>query len=220
MEKVSTINLNLLTEKLYLEGVTNSLYENISNYGVGDIEASVLMEGLMTEEKNKDMLRDLVNDLKLAPKLIFTFGSGITAFYGPIKELLDSGGLNISEENIILLILTSLCLLTGQPDIKKLVDKVKEEGLYSTLKGVNDFISETKNLLNSVIKNTLGVSHSLLDILGFTFLLVPTMGTLSKLINEYGLTIGNVKTLFTGLLLSVATYSVKAVINKVKNKFN
>ncbi len=220
MEKVSTINLNLLTEKLYLEGVTNSLYENISNYGVGDIEASVLVEGLMTEEKNKDMLRDLVNDLKLAPKLIFTFGSGITAFYGPIKELLDSGGLNISEENIILLILTSLCLLTGQPDIKKLVDKVKEEGLYSTLKGVNDFISETKNLLNSVIKNTLGVSHSLLDILGFTFLLVPTMGTLSKLINEYGLTIGNVKTLFTGLLLSVATYSVKAVINKVKNKFN
>jgi len=220
MEKVSTINLNLLTEKLYLEGVTNSLYENISNYGVGDIEASVLVESLMTEEKNKDMLRDLVNDLKLAPKLIFTFGSGITAFYGPIKELLDSGGLNISEENIILLILTSLCLLTGQPDIKKLVDKVKEEGLYSTLKGVNDFISETKNLLNSVIKNTLGVSHSLLDILGFTFLLVPTMGTLSKLINEYGLTIGNVKTLFTGLLLSVATYSVKAVINKVKNKFN
>ena len=46
------------------------------------------------------------------------------------------------------------------------------------------------------------------------------MDTLSKLINDYGLTIGNVKTLFTGLLLSVATYSVKTVINKVKNKFN
>jgi len=220
MKKVSTINLNLLTEKLYLEGVTNSLYENISNYGVGDIEASVLMEGLMTEEKNKDMLRDLVNDLKLAPKLIFTFGSGITAFYGPIKELLSGGGLNITEENIILLILTSLCLLTGQPDTKKLVNKVKEEGLYPTLKGVNNFISETKDLLNSVIKNTLGVSHSLLDILGFTFLLVPTMDTLSKLISDYSLSIGNVNTLFTGLLLSVATYSVKAVINKIKGRFN
>ena len=200
--------------------MTNSLYENISNYGVGDIEASVLMEGLMTEEKNKDMLRDLVNDLKLAPKLIFTFGSGITAFYGPIKELLSGGGLNITEENIILLILTSLCLLTGQPDTKKLVNKVKEEGLYPTLKGVNNFISETKDLLNSVIKNTLGVSHSLLDILGFTFLLVPTMDTLSKLISDYSLSIGNVNTLFTGLLLSVATYSVKAVINKIKGRFN
>lgn len=220
MKKVSTINLNLLTEKLYLEGVVNSLYENISQYGEGEVKASVLMEGLMFEEKNKDMLRDLVNDLKLAPRLIFTFGSGITAFYGPIKELLNGGGLNISDENIILLILTSLCLLTGQPDVKKLVSKVKEEGLYSTLKGVNDFISETKELLNGVIKNTLGVSHSLLDILGFTFLLVPTMDTLSKLINDYGLTIGNVKTLFSGLLLSIATYSVKAVINKVKNKFN
>ena len=220
MKKVSTIKLNLLTEKLYLEGVTNYLYENISNYGVGDVEASVLMEGLMTEEKNKDMLRDLVNDLKLAPKLIFTFGSGITAFYGPIKELLSGGGLNITEENIILLILTSLCLLTGQPDTKKLVNKVKEEGLYPTLKGVNNFISETKDLLNSVIKNTLGVSHSLLDILGFTFLLVPTMDTLSKLISDYSLSIGNVNTLFTGLLLSVATYSVKAVINKIKGRFN
>ena len=220
MKKVSTIKLNLLTEKLYLEGVTNYLYENISNYGVGDVEASVLMEGLMTEEKNKDMLRDLVNDLKLAPKLIFTFGSGITAFYGPIKELLSGGGLNITEENIILLILTSLCLLTGQPDTKKLVNKVKEEGLYPTLKGVNNFISETKDLLNSVIKNTLGVSHSLLDILGFTFLLVPTMDTLSKLISDYSLSIGNVNTLFTGLLLSVTTYSVKAVINKIKGRFN
>tara|TARA_R110001592_G_scaffold104103_5_gene293041 strand:+ start:182 stop:844 length:663 start_codon:yes stop_codon:yes gene_type:complete len=220
MKKVSTINLNLLTEKLYLEGVTNSLYENISNYGVGDIEASVLMEGLMTEEKNKDMLRDLVNDLKLAPKLIFTFGSGITAFYGPIKELLSGGGLNITEENIILLTLTSLCLLTGQPDVKKLVGRVKEEGLYPTLKGVNNFISETKDLLNSIVKNTLGVSHSLLDILGFTFLLVPTMDTISKLIGDYGLTIGNVNTLFTGLLLSIVTYSVKAVINKIKDRFN
>ena len=220
MKNISTINLNLLTEKLYLEGVTNSLYENISNYGVGDIEASVLMEGLMTEEKNKDMLRDLVNDLKLAPKLIFTFGSGITAFYGPIKELLNGGGLNVSEENIILLTLTSLCLLTGQPDVKKLVDRVKGEGLYPVLKGINNFISETKDLLNSIAKNTLGVSHSLLDILGFTFLLVPTMDTISKLIGDYGLTIGNVNTLFTGLLLSVVTYSVKAVINKIKDRFN
>jgi len=220
MRNISTININLLTEKLYLEGIVNSLYENISNYHEGDVEASILMEGLITEENNNKMLKELIDDLKLAPKLIFTFGSGITAFYGPIKELLNSGGLNISDENIILLILTSLCLLTGQPDVKKLVSKVKEEGLYSTLKGVNDFISETKDLLNSVIKNTLGVSHSLLDILGFTFLLVPTMDTLSKLINDYGLTIGNVKTLFTGLLLSVATYSVKTVINKVKNKFN
>lgn len=220
MKNISTININLLTEKLYLEGIVNSLYENISNYNEGDIEASILMEGLLTEENNKKMLKDLIDDLKLAPKLIFTFGSGITAFYGPIKELLKSGGLSVSDENVILLILTSLCLLTGQPDVKKLVSKVKEEGLYSTLKGINNFISETKDLINGIIKNTLGVSYSLLDILGFTFLLVPTMDVLSKLINDYGLTIGNINTLFTGLLLSVTTYSIKAIVNKIKNKFN
>ena len=220
MKNISTININLLTEKLYLEGIVNSLYENISNYNEGDIEASILMEGLLTEENNKKMLKDLIDDLKLAPKLIFTFGSGITAFYGPIKELLKSGGLSVSDENVILLILTSLCLLTGQPDIKKLVSKVKEEGLYPTLKGINNFISETKDLINGIIKNTLGVSYSLLDILGFTFLLVPTMDVLSKLINDYGLTVGNINTLFTGLLLSVTTYSIKAIVNKIKNKFN
>lgn len=220
MKNISTININLLTEKLYLEGIVNSLYENISNYNEGDIEASILMEGLLTEENNKKMLKDLIDDLKLAPKLIFTFGSGITAFYGPIKELLKSGGLSVSDENVILLILTSLCLLTGQPDVKKLVSKVKEEGLYPTLKGINNFISETKDLINGIIKNTLGVSYSLLDILGFTFLLVPTMDVLSKLINDYGLTIGNINTLFTGLLLSVTTYSIKAIVNKIKNKFN
>ena len=96
----------------------------------------------------------------------------------------------------------------------------KKKGVIPGKGVVNNFISETKDLLNSVIKNTLGVSHSLLDILGFTFLLVPTMDTLSKLISDYSLSIGNVNTLFTGLLLSVATYSVKAVINKIKGRFN
>ena len=125
----------------------------------------------------------------------------------------------MSPEQIVLVTLTSLVLLSGEDDAKKLMEKVKDEGLTSTLKGVKNFISNTKEVINSITRNVIGTTYSLLDILGFTFLLVPTMEVITKLINDYGLTIGNLESMFSGLALSIVTYTVKNTLKKIKNKF-
>ena len=105
MKNISKIKLNLVKEKLYTEGLVNRLYEDIANYGEGDVEAKVLMESILKEEKDKSIISDIVDDFKLAPKFLFTFGTGITAFYGPIQRLLEGSGISMSEYEIYLLTL-------------------------------------------------------------------------------------------------------------------
>ena len=219
MKNIPKIKLNLITEKLYLDGMVNEIYENISHYDNAEVEAPLLMERLINEENNNEILRGIIDDLKLAPKFVFTFGTGIGAFYKPIEDLLSGSGINVTPEQIVLVTLTSLVLLSGEDDAKKLMEKVKDEGLTSTLKGVKNFISNTKEVINSITRNVIGTTYSLLDILGFTFLLVPTMEVITKLINDYGLTIGNLESMFSGLALSIVTYTVKNTLKKIKNKF-
>ena len=44
MRKISKINLNLALEKIYMEGLVNSLYTDISNYGNEAEDLSLLIK--------------------------------------------------------------------------------------------------------------------------------------------------------------------------------
>ena len=218
MKNISKIKLNLVTEKLYVEGIVNKLYEDIANYGEGDVKANILMESILKEEENKSIIGDIVDDFKLAPKFIFTFGTGIGAFYGPIQKLLEGSGIVISEYETYLLIITAIATLMNETDSNKLVSYLKEKGLYSFLKDVKDYITNSKKLINSVTKNVLGATYSLSDILGFTALLVPTMKLMSDVINDYGVTSNTLGVMLKGIILSTSVYGIKSIVKRIKNK--
>ena len=202
MKNISKIKLNLVKEKLYTENLVNRLYEDIANYGEGESGAKVLMETILKEEKNKSIIEDIVDDFKLAPKFIFTFGTGIGAFYGPIQRLLEGSGVTMTEYEIYLLIVTAITTLMNESNSGVLVDRIKEKGLYSSLTDVIEYIKNSKKVINSVTKNVLGTTYSLADILGFTSLLVPTMNLMSDIINDYGVTSGTaIKWCISGLIL-------------------
>ena len=220
MKNISKIKLNLVTEKLYVEGIVNKLYEDIANYGEGDVKANTLMESILKEENNKSIIGDIVDDFKLAPKFIFTFGTGIGAFYGPIQKLLEGSGVVISEYETYLLIVTAIVTLMNESDSSVLVETLKEKGLYSSLKDVMEYIKNSKKVINSVTKNVLGTTYSLSDILGFTALLVPTMNLMSDIINDYGVTSNTLGSMLKGVILSTSVYGIKSIIKRVKNKIN
>ena len=220
MKNISKIKLNLVTEKLYVEGIVNKLYEDIANYGEGDVKANTLMESILKEENNKSIIGDIVDDFKLAPKFIFTFGTGIGAFYGPIQKLLEGSGVVISEYETYLLIVTAIATLMNESDASVLVETLKEKGLYSSLKNVMEYIKNSKKVINSVTKNVLGTTYSLSDILGFTALLVPTMNLMSDIINDYGVTSNTLGIMLKGVILSVSVYGVKSIVKRIKNKIN
>lgn len=220
MKNISKIKLNLVKEKLYTEGLVNRLYEDIANYGEGEVEVKILMESILREEKGKNIIEDIVTEFKLAPKFIFTFGTGIGAFYEPIEKLLTGSGFKISEYQIYLLIITAIALMVNEVNSSKLVEKLKEEGIHSALSSVMEYVGNTKKLINSVTKNVLGATYSLSDILAFTTLLVPTMNILSQIIDEYGLNSKSLSVMLKGVVLSASIYGIKSVIKRIKNKIS
>lgn len=220
MKNISKIKLNLVTEKLYLEGIVNKLYENIANYGEGDIKAKTLMESILKEEKSKSIVSDIVEDFKLAPRFIFTFGTGISALYGPVQKLLEGSGFSLSEYEIYLLIITAIATLINESNASSLVDTVKEKGLYASMEATIDYIKNSKKIINSVTKNVLGTTYSLTDILGFTALLVPTMNLMSDIISDYGVTSKTLTVMLKGVVLSSSIYGVKSIVKRIKNKIN
>jgi len=220
MKNISKIKLNLLQEKLYVEGLCNELYTNIAFYGERDSDIKLMIESSSEEKGTNKILNDVVTDLKLAPKFIFTFGSGIGAFHGPVSRLLQGSGFSMTKEEVVLLIITAIAILLNEPDSKKLMDTVKEKGLLPALKGVKDLISSVQEIINNITRKVINTTYSLSDVLSFTFLLVPTMQTISKLINDYGITTGTISELVKGLLFATITYSVKGVLKKIGKRFN
>jgi len=219
MIKTSKINLNLTLEKIYIEGLVNALYTDISKYG-DNKDLSLLIKENDEKENTNNIVSDIVNDLNVSKKFLFTFGTGIGAFVNPVSELISGSGLSMTKEDIVLLIITAISILINDSDKSILKNKVKERGLNPSLGGVKELIKNTKKIINNVTEKTIEVTYSLSDILGFTFLLVPTTDILTKIINEYGLNVSNVKEMLLGITLASATFGVKSVLKRVKNKLS
>lgn len=203
-----------------MEGLVNSLYTDISNYGNEAEDLSLLIKENHEKENNESILNDIVNDLNLSKKFLFTFGTGIGAFVNPVSELISGSGLSMTKEDIVLLIITAISILINDSDGEILKNKLKERGIESSLSGVKDFIKNTKKIINNVTEKTIKVTYNLSDILGFTFLLVPTTKILTKIINEYGLSVNNVKEMLMGITLASATFGVKSILDRVRDKLS
>ena len=183
------------------------------------------MKIILTEEQYKyilveNTLKDTLKELKISSGILFTFGTGIGAFIGPVDRLLSGSGFSINQKDIILLIITSFALLIKDSEGSTLIEKVKEKGLMPALKGVINFTKNVKDVLNAVAKNLTGVTYSLLDILGFALLLNPTMKILDGVIQDNDISLDNVDTLLKGTALAAIVYSLKTVFGNIKNKFN
>jgi hypothetical protein len=64
----------------------------------------------------------------------------------------------------------------------------------------------------------MNTTYGLADILGFTFILQPAMKVITELITDYGVSLDSVGQLLMGVGAGAATYAVKSVIRKLRNK--
>jgi len=182
------------------------------------------MKIVITEEQYKGILiestlKDTLNDLKINSGILLTLGTGIGAFLGPVERLLSGSGVSMNEKDIILLIITSFALIIKDSEGITLLEKVREKGLMPLLKSVINFVTNVKDVLNAVAKNLIGVTYSLLDILGFALLLNPTMKIIDDIIKNNNISSDNVERLLSGAALSATVYSLKSVFGKLKGKF-
>jgi len=178
----------------------------------------IITEGQYKKILTENILKDTLKDLKINSGILFTFGTGIGSFLNPVSRLLSGSGFSMDERDIILLIITSFALIIKDNEGVTLLEKVREKGLMLALKGVINFVTNVKNVLNAVSKNLVDVTYSLLDILGFTLLLTPTMKIIDEVIKDNSISLDNTERLLSGAALSATVYSLKSVFGKLKNK--
>ena len=181
------------------------------------------MKIIITEEQYKtilteNILKDILKDFNISSGILFTFGAGMAALMGPVDRLLNNSGFSLSEKEILLLLITSIAIIIKDSESNKLLDEVKEKGLVEALNGVGEFLINTKKLINNISSKVIGVTYSLLDILGFALLLNPTMNIVNDIISDENITSSDTNRLLSGASFAAVVYGLKSVMSKIKNK--
>ena len=180
------------------------------------------MKIILTEEQykkliNENLFKDTLKDLKINTGILFTFGTGMAAFLGPVERLLTGSGFSFNETEISLLIITAIALLINDNNKDLLLNKLKEMDLTKALDGVKNLIKNSTNIIREVVKGVLGVSYSLSEILGFAFLLNPVMKIIGSIINDRNITTDNLQVLVSGVVLGGIVFFIKNLLKKSKD---
>ena len=205
---MDNLKINLLVEQVYINGQVNRIYE------------SMLNENEKVDSKDESIVKNTMKEMGLASSFIFQFGTGIGAFMRPVTELLNNRGFSLNKEEIALILITSFAIMLthSKVEIGRLREAVKDKDLDKYLSDVTKFIFNTKKLMAAIGEKIGRVVHTLSDVLGFTFMLVPTMNILKDVINNQGVTPDNLGQLFGGLTLAAGSYGLKSIITKIMNK--
>ena len=183
------------------------------------------MKIILTEEQissilNESIIKDVMNDYKFNTGVLFTFGAGMGAFMGPVERILSKSGFIMTKQEVALLIITTFALLLKDSNYKELISIVKDKELLDPLKGVVDFVQKIKDVINTITTKMLGVSYSLMDILGFAFLLNPVMGILNSYIDTSNITVDSLEKLGMGSVLAGIAYALKSMSKKLKSNLS
>lgn len=202
---VSKLSLNLLTEEVYLKGMVNNMFENI-----------IKEQKEPSNPEEKHLVKKVAEDFKLNMGLLFTYSIGISGFVGPVMELLENQNIKVTSYDVTLIVMVVFYILLkgSNDDIEKMMSSLREKKLDKQVKPVLNFISKSLTLFK-IIGKKFGVAiTTLTDILAFTFLSVPILGTLKDLAAEKGFNLNNIDVLLTGVALSAGTYAIKNIIKR------
>ena len=183
------------------------------------------MKIILTEEQlslvlNESIIKDVMNDYKFNTGILFTFGTGMGAFMGPVERVLSKSGFMMTKQEVALLIITTFALLFKDSNYKELLSIIRDKNLLDPLKGVVNFVQKVKEIINTITTKMLGVSYSLMDILGFALLLNPVMGILKTYIDTSNVTFDSLEKLGVGSILAAIAYTLKILSNKLKSNLS
>ncbi len=223
------------------EELANEIIESICNPQIN--ESTSIDDSII-----KKILKNLSRDLKFNIGLVSTFGAGIKVMYPIIENLINNGSLKIemTSENIILLCITSLSITYLEETQNKAGDKITQDGVESVvtksdaqtmleelkMRGVGNglvkkFVSAFKSIgsfFKILFRGTPYVITGLIDMFGYTAILIPCMNTISSFIGKYDITVdtvaSNLLSVGVGLTAIVAKQGVSWLVGKIKKSLN
>ena len=174
---------------------------------------------LILEHQNTEdsFLKELLGTIGVHIEGTLTWGAGITAFYGPVKDLLLNQDPRFTDVEIAMVFIASMALVLkdNSAEIKKLISKVKEKGLEPSVNKSVNFLKTVEDIGIKVAETSGFVVSNLLDIASFTFMFLPIIDAIRAYINSEHLTMDVAPQYFKALLLSIGILSIKNLFNRL-----
>ena len=189
--------------------------------------------GLLTESNKIDYIQmqdKIIKDLKLNILLVGQFGTGISALYPFVDELMKNTKANITPEQVVLLTICAITTLYIEDkkykdnkeasvltnDAKSMLEELKLNGIGNAT--VRKTINSFRTILNMYIVVTKKTLSSLIDLFSYTALAIPIINSINILINQNGLSLDSFITNMKGIMIGVSTIIAKNGIELIANK--
>jgi len=176
------------------------------------------IELILEQQDTKDsFLKELLDSVGVHIEGTLTWGAGITAFYGPVKDLLLNQDPKFTEVEIAMVFIAAVALVIrdNSAEIKKLVNLIKGRGLEPTLNKSVTFLKTVEDIGIKIAETSGFVVTNLLDIASFTFMFLPIIDAIRAYTNSEHLTMEMAPQYFKALLFSVGILSIKNLFNRL-----
>lgn len=206
-------------------GITILINENQKRRLILEGSGDFIVETL---SKNYDFVKKVIKDsssqIGLNLEFLVSWGATIGGFVGPLEEFLRGAEPSLSdlEVSLILTGIISSYYLDNKEYVKKIIDTIKEKGLYKPFKKVLTKSKEFKSVFSDFI-SSLGITlHKVTNILSYTFIL-PLLPILYKMVTENNINSSEINNLSKRLigfgLLTVSGIILKQLLTKIAKRF-
>lgn len=182
--------------------------------------------------------KKVLSDLKLDTKLVFTFGAGIGALYPVVQKMMQNlsiSGVDMTQETTVLLTIACITIVfleekkykTSEEedkltkDSKSMLEELRMRGIGDGIvKKVMKSIESIKNVFSVVAKHLGAMIGGVIDMFGYTAILIPIMNAILWVIGKYDMSVDSVIQNFfslgMGIASRIAKHGLVELINKLK----
>jgi hypothetical protein len=163
------------------------------NYIITEHQLKIITEGTTDSKFGENMRRLYSFSTRLISKvekkyglnlrLLSTWGPAVGGFVMPLDNFIKSGGFNFTEQQsaLVLIGVAASIFFDNKPILKKVVDKIKEEGLVDGFKQV---LNQAKSLKKVFVKFMESLSTSITsisEIISYSFL-IPIISDIQNML--------------------------------------
>jgi hypothetical protein len=205
------------------------------NYIITENQLKIITEGVTVGRFNENMKRLYSFSVKMLIKvekkyglnlrLLSTWGPAVGGFVMPLDNFIKTRNFNFTEQqsSLVLAGVAATIFFDNKPMIKKIVDKIKEEGIID---GFKEVLSRGKELRNVFVKFMESLSTSITsisEIISYSFL-IPIIGDIQNMLSKNPDTMELAKLIGERLLASgvvlVGAVTLVEIINKILKRLS
>ena len=175
------------------------------------------------KEFAEEVVGKFQEDTGIQFKLLFTWGAAVGGIIGPLNDYIEKNSFNLNSFQITSILVATAAILFGENTkiIKKILSKIKEDGIEDVFEQVLTKGKELKQVFLDFIESLNVTVYTMTNIMSYAFL-IPLLPIFWE-ISQSGVDAKDVKDIATRLLafgLTSATgVTLKKLISAILNRF-